>query len=254
MAGSPLLDDFDQMSDEDKGFILRQMAAVLTILQQYQIPSTIQGYGGLGFGPSGEYVSAPLSIMDAGPFTTYEGLVKATIQSKLAKADMDPQVEGWRANGLRVRLDRFIAEGLHVAMENMGAFPKVLVHADFNEFFRSLGAGIGQLPSPRESGDFLTLRTAMLAGFPDQLPPSNSDVHWPSAKAWDDALRARGAKRPSTIENIAALSDLFWLSGQILPFKLCNEVVVRNSSKEQLAARRKTGEGLLNNFLSDYGY
>ncbi|KAL8913404.1 MAG: hypothetical protein Q9171_001783 [Xanthocarpia ochracea] len=283
MAGSPLLGDFDQMSNEDKGFMLRQMAAVLTILQQYQIPSTIRGYGGLGFGPSGEYVSAPLSILEAGPFTTYEGLVKATIQSKLAKADTDPQVEGWRANGLRVRLDKFIAEGLHVAMENMGTFPRVLVHADFtpdnflydigtmrltalldfdfshiatfaDKFFRSLGAGIGQLPSPRESGDFLTLRTAMLAGFPDQLPASNDDVQWPSAKAWDDALRARGAKRPSTIENIAALSDLFWLSGQILPFKLCNEVVVRNSSQEQLAARKKTGEALLINFLSDYGY
>ncbi|KAL8864652.1 MAG: hypothetical protein Q9198_009728, partial [Flavoplaca austrocitrina] len=123
-----------------------------------------------------------------------------------------------------------------------------------DEFLRSLGAGIGQLPSPQESGDFLTLRTAMLAGFPDQLPPSNGDVQWPSVKAWDDALRARDAKRPSTIEDIAALSDLFWLSGQILPFKLCNEVVVRNSSQEQLAARKKTGEGLLINFLSDYGY
>lgn len=131
-------------------------------------------------------------------------------------------------------------------------FSHIATFAD--EFFRSLGAGIGQLPSPRESGDFLTLRTAMLAGFPDQLPPANDDVQWPSAKAWDDALRASGAKRPSTIENIAALSDLFWLSGQILPFKLCNEVVVRNSSQEQLAARRKTGERLLINFLSDYGY
>ncbi|KAI4138391.1 MAG: hypothetical protein LQ341_004689, partial [Variospora aurantia] len=281
MAGSPLLDDFGQMNNKNKGFMLGQMAAVLALLQQYQIPSTIQGYGGLGFGPSGEYVSAPLSILDAGPFTTYEGLVKATIQSKLAKADTDPQVEGWRANGVRARLDKFIAEGLHVAMGNMGTFPKVLVHADFNnflydtgtmrltalldfdfshiatfadEFFRSLCAGIGQLPSPRESGDFLMLRTAMLTGFPDQLPPSSGDVQWPSAKAWDDALRARGAKRPSTIKNIAALSDLFWLSGQILPFKLCNKVVVKNSSKEELAARKETGEGLLINFLSDYGY
>ncbi|KAL9102564.1 MAG: hypothetical protein Q9163_002314 [Psora crenata] len=283
MAGCPLLDHFGQMSDEDKAFMLGQMAEVLTILQQYQLPATIRGYGGLDFGPSGECISGPLSILDAGPFTTYEGLVKAAIQSKLAKADTDPQVEGWRANGVRARLDAFIAEGLHVAMENMGTFPKVLVHADFtpdnflydmgtmrlsalldfdfshiatfaDEFLRSLGAEIGQFPSPRESGELLALRTAMLTGFPDQLPPSSNDVHWPSAKAWDDALRERGAKRPRTIENIAALSDLFWLSGQILPFKLCNEVVVRNSSQEQLATRKKTGEGLLNSFLSDYGF
>ncbi|KAL8836157.1 MAG: hypothetical protein Q9176_006487 [Flavoplaca citrina] len=89
-----------------------------------------------------------------------------------------------------------MAEGLQVAMESMGTFPIVLVHVDFtpdnflydigtmsltalldfdfshiatfaDEFLRSLGAGIGQIPSPREYEDFLTLRTAMLAGFPD---------------------------------------------------------------------------------------
>ena len=123
-----------------------------------------------------------------------------------------------------------------------------------DEFFRSLGADIGRFASPRESGESFALRTAMLTGFPDPLPPSNDDVQWPSAKAWDDALRERGAKRPGTTEDIAALSDLFWLSGQILPFKLCNEVVVRNTSPEQLAARKSSGEGLLISFLSDYGY
>ena len=83
----------------------------------------------------------------------------------------------------------------------------------------------------------------MLTGFPDPLPPSNDEVQWPSAKAWNDALRERGAKRPGTIADIVALSDLFWLSGQILPFKLCNEIVVRNSSEEELAARKRSGEG-----------
>lgn len=125
-----------------------------------------------------------------------------------------------------------------------------------DEFFRSLCADIGQFPSPRESGELLALRKAMLTGFPDPLPPTDEEgfVQWPSAKAWDDALCERSAKRPSTIENIAALSDLFWLSGQIFPFRLCNQTVVKNSSQEQLAARRKTGEKLLINFLNDYGY
>lgn len=131
-------------------------------------------------------------------------------------------------------------------------FSHIATFAD--EFFRSLGGSIGQFPSPRESGEPLLLRKAMLTGFPDPLPPSTDEVQWPSAKAWDDALCERGAKRPGTIADIAPLSDLFWLSGQILPFKLCNEVVVRNSSQEHLAARKKTGEGLLINFLNDYGY
>ena len=132
MAGRPLLNDFHQMNDKDKALILSQMADVLAISPAVSSVATIRDYGGLDFSPSGEYVSAPLSILDGGPFTTYAGLVKATIQSKLAKADTDPQVQGWRANGVRARLDKFIAEGFHVVMENMGTFPKVLVHADFS--------------------------------------------------------------------------------------------------------------------------
>lgn len=132
MAGSPLLDDFGRMSDDDKAVILRQMADVLTILQRHQLPAAIRDYGGLAFDPSGEYVSAPISTMDAGPFATYADLVKATVQSKLVIADTDPQVEGWRGNGVRARLDKFVSEGLHVAMEKMGNFPKVLVHSDFS--------------------------------------------------------------------------------------------------------------------------
>ena len=132
MAGRPLLNDFHEMNDKDKALILNQMADVLAIIQQHPLPATIRDYGGLDFSPSGEYVSAPLSILDGGPFTTYADLVKATIQSKLSKADGDPQVQGWRANGVRARLDKFIAEGFHAAMEKMGTFPKVLVHADFS--------------------------------------------------------------------------------------------------------------------------
>lgn len=134
MTGSPLLDDFSQMSDANRACILRQMADVLSGFQLIELPANIRDYGGLGFGPSGEYVSAPMSILDAGPFPTYEDLVKATIQSKLAKTDTDPQVEGWRANGVRTRLEKFIAEGLHVAMKSMGSFPKALVHADFSMY------------------------------------------------------------------------------------------------------------------------
>ncbi|MCJ1378392.1 hypothetical protein MMC17_001490 [Xylographa soralifera] len=169
----------------------------------------MQQYGGLGFGPLGEYVSAPISILDAGPFSTYEDLVKATVQSKLVQADTDSQVEGWRANGVRARLDKFIEEGFHAVMENMGSFPKAsplrislysnanlnqapdnflyekstlrltaLLDFDFShiatfedEFFRSFGHNIGQLPSLRGSGELLALRKAMLTDFADPLTP-----------------------------------------------------------------------------------
>ena len=134
MTGSPLLEDFGQMNDADKACILSQIADLLSNFQLIELPTSIRDYGGLGFGLSGEYVSAPMSIMDTGPFPTYKDLVHATIQSKLDKADTDPQVKGWRANGVRARLEQFIAEGLPVVIKSMGSFPKALVHADFSMY------------------------------------------------------------------------------------------------------------------------
>ena len=67
----------------------------------------------------------------------------------------------------------------------------------------------------------MDLREAMLNGFLDSLPPSNKEVLSTTAKASDNALPDRNVERPGTITNIAALSDLFWLSSELLPFKLC---------------------------------
>lgn len=53
-------------------------------------------------------------------------------------------------------------------------FSHIATFAD--EFFRSFSAGIGKFPSPRESGEPLALRKAMLTGFPCPLPPSNDEV------------------------------------------------------------------------------
>jgi len=132
-------------------------------------------------------------------------------------------------------------------------FAHVATVAD--EFFRSLGHGIGRLPGSGESDrDKIALRKAMLEGFPNSLPPSCKEVQWVTARAWDDALRDRDVERPSTITNIAALSDLFWLSSEILPFKLCNEVVVGNSSPDQLVERRKDAESQLVKYLGERGF
>ena len=159
-----------------------------------------------------------------------------------------------KETNLNLALDNFLYDKSTLRLTALLDFDFAHIATFADEFFRSLGADIGQFPSSRESEEICALREAMLTGFPDPLPPSNDEVQWPSAKAWDDALREKGAERPSTIRNIAALSDLFWLSGQILPFKLHNEVVVKNSSQEQLAARKQHGEELLVKFLNDYGY
>nr|POF15047.1 hypothetical protein CFP56_72151 [Quercus suber] len=124
-----------------------------------------------------------------------------------------------------------------------------------DEFFRSLGHGIGRFPCIRDQdSEEIKLHDAMLHGFPSPLPPNTEEVDWTAAKAWDDAIRARNLQRPATIPSMPIVADLFWLSSQILPFKLCNEVVVGNSTDEQLKKRKEEGEALLSSFLTDYGF
>lgn len=94
----------------------------------------------------------------------------------------------------------------------------------------------------------------MLHGFPQPLPPDSDEVDWTAAKSWDVAIKARNLQRPATIPSMSVIADIFWLSSKILPFKLCNEIVVGNSTKEQLEKRKTEGESLLSKFLSDYEY
>lgn len=131
MSGSGPLAEFSSWSEEDKANILDQMADVLACLQRFQLPSTIDQYGGVGFDAEGNYVNTALSMYDAGPFETYPELLRATITSKLIKADGDSRVRGWRDNGIRVRLDEFLNRGLPTLLQGVASLDKVLVHADF---------------------------------------------------------------------------------------------------------------------------
>lgn len=131
MSGTGPLEEFSSWSEEDKANILDQMAEVLACLQRFQLPCTIDQYGGVGFDAEGNYVNTALSMYDAGPFETYPELLRATITSKLIKADGDSRVRGWRDNGIRARLDEFLNRGLPTLLQGVASLDKVLVHADF---------------------------------------------------------------------------------------------------------------------------
>ncbi|KAF4547650.1 Hypothetical protein D9617_38g090900 [Elsinoe fawcettii] len=255
--GHGLLDNFDSMDNEKQAIILGHMADILKVLQNFGLPSSVTKYGGLTFDSNGDIVSAPMSIQQGGPYESYHDLVLGTIRSKLQKADQDPIVDGWKGHGIRNRIDHFLESRFDTIMSSVTQTKKTLVHADFctvaDEFFRSLGHGIGRFPDPRDGPETLPLHDAMLHGFPDPLPQPSDDIRWSAARTWDDALQTRDMWRPRNIPGMTELSELFWLSSQILPFKLVNEVVVGNSSEDQLLARKKEGEVLLDHFLRKHG-
>lgn len=134
MSGSCLYDDFPEMDDQQQDTILGQMADIFACIQRHPIPNSIEHFGGLTFDSQGQCVSGPVTFMTSGPFNTYGDYVKAMVTSKLAKADADPNVDGWRDKGIRQRLDTFLATHGYALADSVGESRKVLVHGDYCRF------------------------------------------------------------------------------------------------------------------------
>ncbi|KAK3302842.1 phosphotransferase enzyme family-domain-containing protein [Chaetomium strumarium] len=218
MPGAPLAEEFrNNMSLDQKRGILTQMARLLKALQDYQLPESIKGWGGLTFDDSGAIVSAPMPTVGAGPWSSPEESYKDRLKAALARVDVNPHLQGWRANGVRERVDAFIEHGLPAYFAHLTSKQdRTIVHADFvpenllydpptgritalldydfasiqhpgYEFFRSfstnggsfLGWSGGTTPEKQEAE---ALRNAKLTGrFPSPLPaPVVSDKGAPA--------------------------------------------------------------------------
>ncbi|KAL8351109.1 hypothetical protein RB601_000767 [Gaeumannomyces tritici] len=210
MPGTPGDEAFKTMSLDVKKVVVRDMARVLKGLQSCKLPDSITGFGGLTFDGSGRIVSGPMFDVGAGPWPSYQQYYLERLQRMLAKADANPTIQGWRANGVRERLDAFLQNALPGLFASFTSKDrKVIVHGDFNtnnilvdptsgrltalvdydfstilhpsfEFFRSFNGDMGQLQG--WSGDVtnessamikakMALREGKLTGtFPNDLP------------------------------------------------------------------------------------
>ncbi|KAF2963486.1 hypothetical protein GQX73_g10082 [Xylaria multiplex] len=105
------------MSLGQKKEILARMAGLLKALQDYPLPASIKGWGGVTFDDSGAIVSASMPSV------------------ALDKADVNPHLQGWRANGVRECVDAFIERGLAAELSNLKSKQdRSIVHADFSEY------------------------------------------------------------------------------------------------------------------------
>ncbi|CAG8973049.1 hypothetical protein HYALB_00010823 [Hymenoscyphus albidus] len=133
MPGTPVDESFDDMSLEKKRSILEQMGRILKSLQDYELPPSITGYGGVTFDETGRKISAAMTSVGAGPWDSYEASFEGRLRVALRKANQNPYIQGWRANGLRERLDAFVKRGVPALFEALGSkHDRVIIHADFS--------------------------------------------------------------------------------------------------------------------------
>lgn len=131
MPGVPLAEPFQTMSPDEKRGILAQMAVILHALQDYRLPDSIQGYGGVMFSEAGAIISAPMPSVGAGPWTSLEDSYRGRMEVALALADENPHLRGWRPNAVRERVEAFIQMGLSERLSRLSAKEeRVIVHAD----------------------------------------------------------------------------------------------------------------------------
>ena len=66
MPGAPIkMTAFQSLGDKTKKDMLEQVARVFKLLQQYQLPASVKGYGGLGFADDGSIAVGPTPVHGA---------------------------------------------------------------------------------------------------------------------------------------------------------------------------------------------
>jgi hypothetical protein len=135
MPGTTLSESFGDMSLEKKRQMFAQMAKILKWLQDYKLPESITGFGGVTFDDDGRVISAAMPTVGAGPWSSYEASFQTRLQLALQKADANPHIKGWRANGIRERLDAFLESGVVAQFKTLESKEdRVIIHADFSKF------------------------------------------------------------------------------------------------------------------------
>lgn len=90
------LPDMDLTSQKS---VYRQIAQLFKLIQDYSIPNSVKGYGGLKFDETGEnVVSGPTSIPCGGPFVSLEDMYVQMMRRQLDDSETSSLLQGWRGD------------------------------------------------------------------------------------------------------------------------------------------------------------
>lgn len=194
MPGASLVEAFGEtMSLDEKKGILAQMAGLLKALQDFPLPESIKGWGGVTFDDDGAIVSAPMTSVGAGPWASLEDSYRGRLKVALNKADQNPHLQGWRPNGVRERVDAFIEHGLPAQFFDLASKQdKTIIHGDFSGFLPFLFAWYTCYPftlrdpvtdteTKRLRIYSTTLRQAVSRRFSTTTSPASSTLHTSSS-------------------------------------------------------------------------
>ncbi|MGH7960874.1 MAG: hypothetical protein ACRERD_03470, partial [Candidatus Binatia bacterium] len=106
-------------------------------LQGATLPPGVDRFGGMTIDGQGNIVSGQPTVpgFPGGPWREYHEICRHQLLCQLEDADASEMIEGWRANGIRERIDHFGNTILRDVMQDAGLDLSKLafVHADFSQ-------------------------------------------------------------------------------------------------------------------------
>lgn len=122
-----------ELGEEEQRDIVRQAVAVYKRIQDYQLPESVQGYGGLQFNSTGTIITGETTIPCGGPFETLSEMYAQMLRRQLDESDTSDRLKGWRNNnGLRDRLERFFSYGIKDQTKKNSMPRRALIHGDYS--------------------------------------------------------------------------------------------------------------------------
>lgn len=131
--GVQLDKSFGSLDSERQRDVVRQVVSFYKLLQNYRLPASVQGYGGLGFDEAGQVVTGPTTIPCGGPFDTLPDMYAQMLRRQLDESDTSDRLKGWRQNGLRERLEHFASDGIVRQTRDSCIERRALIHGDFSK-------------------------------------------------------------------------------------------------------------------------
>jgi hypothetical protein len=90
----------------EKLAVIEQVAEIFAAFQKMPLPDGLNGHiGGLSFDDKGDVIGAQMPLLPPGPWESLVHLWLSRFQQQLHDADKSSALDGWRAGGVRERLN-----------------------------------------------------------------------------------------------------------------------------------------------------
>ncbi|KAG8418070.1 hypothetical protein J3458_005508 [Metarhizium acridum] len=180
------------------------------------------------------------------PVTSYAEWRVAHLRGWLKGAAESPVIQGWRSNGLNIRIEKFLSHGgPDKVLADVDLRQKSIIHGDFST---------NNMVFDRNTKKITALLNFDWSFISHPFDPfTESTDKWELAKAWNAAMKKNGVVSPSDMKGVDQIRDMLRLGALLNPFRLRNKSMLEQMSDEKKAELRATEEEELVHWLQRHG-